>query len=173
MKKKIFKSLLIIVLLSGIVFFLSGCTNNNNESSSKKQKNIDGSSMTSEELLEMFESEGFSIRMDQFISSRYSNKSTYIILENEKTGITIQRIVNTLAGTLMSYRNENMSTEYADLIDLSRNKTNEEEELYDNFLDLLEKYNITQPQISNMMDYYYRNNPDKIEIIDTDKLLSE
>ena len=170
MKNKILNSALLL-LFSGLIIMLSGCTGKNIEHESSKYNNIDGSHMSSSELIEMFESEGYTIRMERFIYTGSSDKSVHILLDNEKRGTTVERIVNTLVGTLMTYRNRNISKEYADILDLSDNNTNEKKQLYNNFMDLLKQYNITQTQISDMLDYYYRTNPDKIEIINMDDYL--
>ena len=123
--------------------------------------------MSSSELLEMFEKEGYKIELTEFSGQ----SGTYIILEDNKNGITIQKILNTLLGTMMTFEDNTINDKMADLIDLSENNTKEKEQQYEAYERWLKKYNITKTQLSQMLDSYYNNNKDKIEVINTDELL--
>lgn len=172
------KQTIIIILLSIIILILSTIVVSfliikNNSSNETKAHSIDGSKMNDVELLEMFQKENYNIKLEKIISlssPTYSDNCIYVIFENKQEGIRIQRVLNTLTGTLMTYKDDSINTAYADLLQLSRNDTKEEQEQYDAFLSWLKKYNITKTQLSNMLDYYYYNNTDKIQTINTDDL---
>lgn len=137
-------------------FFSINKTNN--------ETTIDASKMSSSELLDMFKSEGYEIRLTNL------DGILYIILENEKDGITIQRILNTLVGTLMTFDDDSINNEMADLITISENDSKERQEQYKAYKSWIEYYNVTKTQLSEMLDEYYENNKDKVEIIDTNTL---
>lgn len=122
---------------------------------------VDGSQLSSYELLQMFNKEGYEINLKRF----HTDTTIYIILENNKDGITIQRILDTLVGTLMTYQDDSINDEMADLLDLEDNDTIEEKQQYKSFKNWLKKYNITKSQLSEMLDYYYTNNKNEIEYI--------
>lgn len=172
------KQTIIIILLSIVILVLttilvSFIIIKNTSSNETKTYSIDGSKMNDAELLEMFQKENYNIKLEKIISlssPTYSDNCVYVIFENEREGIRIQRILNTLVGTLMTYEDDSINDERADLLQLSRNDTKEEQEQYDAFLSWLKKYNITKTQLSNMLDYYYYNNTDKIQTINTDDL---
>lgn len=172
------KQTIIIILLSIIILILSTIVVSfliikNNSSNETKAHSIDGSKMNDVELLEMFQKENYNIKLEKIISlssPTYSDNCIYVIFENKQEGIRIQRVLNTLTGTLMTYKDDSINTAYADLLQLSKNDTKEEQEQYDAFLSWLKKYNITKTQLSNMLDYYYYNNTDKIQTINTDDL---
>lgn len=174
------KQTILIILLSIMVLVLSVILIlvfilHNNSSKETKSYSIDGSKMSTTELLEMFSKEDYNIKLERIVSLNspsYSDNCTYVIFENKREGIRIQRILNTLVGTLMTYKDESINDECADLLQLSRNDTKEKQEQYDAFLSWLKKYNITKTQLSSMLDYYYYNNTNKIEIINTDDLFN-
>lgn len=153
-------SVIILMIVIGFATFLI-------LNSIKNNKNVDGSKMSSSELLEMFEKEGYKIELTEFSGQ----SGTYIILEDNKNGITIQKILNTLLGTMMTFEDNTINDKMADLIDLSENNTKEKEQQYEAYERWLKKYNITKTQLSQMLDSYYNNNKDKIEVINTDELL--
>lgn len=164
---------IVIFIMTVIIFYLLIFYVKNTNLISVNNNSIDGSHMNSLELLEMFEKENYNIKIEKFISSSYSDNSVFIILENKTEGIRIQRILNTLVGTLMTYSEHNINKESADLLELSENDTKEKEQQYKAFLSWLKKYNITKSQLSEMLDKYYSNNPNKIEITNIDELLSK
>ena len=159
------KKNIIILILSIVIFAMLICiilffsiNKTNNETT------IDASKMSSSELLDMFKSEGYEIRLTNL------DGILYIILENEKDGITIQRILNTLVGTLMTFDDDSINNEMADLITISENDSKERQEQYKAYKSWIEYYNVTKTQLSGMLDEYYENNKDKVEIIDTNTL---
>lgn len=159
------KKNIIILILSIVIFAMLICiilffsiNKTNNETT------IDASKMSSSELLDMFKSEGYEIRLTNL------DGILYIILENEKDGITIQRILNTLVGTLMTFDDDSINNEMADLITISENDSKERQEQYKAYKSWIEYYNVTKTQLSEMLDEYYENNKDKVEIIDTNTL---
>ena len=173
------KQTIIIILLSSAVITLAAILISfvilQNNSKNEKTYSIDGSKMNNTELLEMFKKEDYTISMKQFVSTTYKYHSNpiYIILENEREGIEVQRIIGTLTGTLMTYSDDSINDKYADLLQLSRNDTEQEQEQYEAFLSWLKKYNISKTQLSSMLDLYYENNKDKIKIINEDDFLSQ
>lgn len=150
-------SIVIFAMIICIILFFS-------MNKSDKETTVDGSKMSSSELLDMFKSEGYEIRLTNL------DGTLYIILENEIDGITIQRIPDTLIGTLMTFNDDSINDEMADLITISENDSKEKQEQYKAYKSWMEYYNITKSQLSEMLDEYYKNNKDKIEIIDTNSL---
>ena len=175
------KQNIIIIMLSIIIFILSIAfiavfINRNITSDNQKSYSIDGSKMNNEEEFKMLQKENYTISMTQFTSSSYKyyySRPIYITLENKQESIRIERIVNTLTGTLMTYRDKSINYEYADLIYSSYNNSDEKKQQYKAFTSWLQKYNISKTQLSDLLDWYYKNNSDKIEIIDEDKILSK
>lgn len=131
----------------------------------KKSEMIDASDFSSSELIKMFDEEGYEIKI--YTSGEYT---TYVNLENNEKGITIQRIYNDLIGTLMTFDDDSINNEMADLIDTSENDTVEEEQQYEAFENWLKKYNITKLQVSDMLDTYYDLH--KYEAEDLDELIN-
>ncbi len=161
-KKDIIILILCIIVTILIVGFILFSTNKLTKATS-----IDGSEMSSYELIEMFKQEGYEIKitnLDNYI---------YISLKNDKKGITIQKIPNTLVGTLMTFDDDSINNEMADLIDMSENDTPQKKQQYKAFESWLEHYNISKSQISQMLDYYYTNNKSETKFINTKELLTD
>lgn len=124
--------------------------------------------MSSSELIEFFENEGYEYEITEFSGQ----SGIYVTLSNNKNGVVVQRILNTLLGTMMTFRDKTINDSTADLIDYSRNNTIEKEQQYKAYEKWLEKYNISKMQLSEMFDYYYKNNIDKKEKINVNELLN-
>lgn len=154
----IFSLLILVIILILIILFL--LLNNKNIS------NIDASNMSYSELLQMFEEEGYKFELTSL------DDILYITLKNSSDGITIQRIPNTLVGTLMTFYDNTINGEIADLIDTSKNDTKGKENQYKAFKNWLNYYNLSEMQLCTMLDKYYQTNFDKIEYIDTNKILN-
>lgn len=150
-------SLIILIMIVGITALLIF-------NSVNKTKRIDGSEMSSSELLEMFKQEGYEVEI-----YKSGNTTIYVNLENEKEGITIQRIYNTYIGNLMTFDDDSINDETADLIDTNKNDTILKEQQYEAYENWIRKYNITKLQISEMLDSYYSENSYKA--IDLDSLI--
>ncbi len=152
---------LIIIIVSFLLFFILNQI--------EKSHKIDASNYSSLELIDMFEKEGYSIEI--YTSGQHT---TYVNLENDSEGITFQRIYNTLIGNLMTFDDDSINNEMADLIDISENDTVEKEQQYEAFENWLEKYNITKLQISDMLDTYYDLHKDEAQNLDetVDSLLN-
>ncbi len=151
-------SIIILLLIIGfIIFFVI--------TKPKDKPSIDASKLSSIELLEMFNQEGYKIEMTNI------DGTLHLDLENEKEGITIQKIPNTLVGTLMTFNDDSINNEMADIITLSYNDTKEKEQQYKAFKSWLEYYNVSKTQISEMLDDYYNDNKNEIEYVDTEELL--
>ena len=165
-KIRIYVSILIAIILTlaiSIIFLLKPA-----KEDKTKSKTIDGSKLNNDELYELFKDEGYSIEITKFSDSP---STTYIILENKTEGITIQRIYNNYVGNLMTFDDDSVNNEMADLLYPDENKTEEEKQQYKAYQSWLNYYNITKTQLSQMLDNYYDENLDKIEIIDTSKFL--
>lgn len=145
--------MLVIIIVLFLLFFILNQV--------KKYEAIDASSYSSSELINMFNQEGYNIRIRT--SGQYT---VYIILENETEGITIQRIYNSLVGNMMTFDDDSINDEMADLIDTSENDTPEKEQQYEVFENWLKKYNITKLQVSNMLDTYYDLHKNEAEDLD-------
>ena len=158
---------IIILIITGIIFFINSKNSNNTESN--ELENRDWSKLTSNELITKFQDEGYDFEITKFTDGN----SIYIVLKNKVESITIQRIINTAIGTLMSYYNKSINNEMADIIDLSRNDTLEEQQQYKAFQGWLKYYNISKYQLSTMLDDYYELNKSSIQIIDVDALLNK
>ena len=164
-KKNLIILLLIIIILAltiSIIFILK-------PEKESKLKSIDGSKMNNDELYELFKDEGFSIRITKFSDTP---STTYVVLENKTEGITVQRIYNKYVGNLMTFDDDSVNDEMADLLYPNKNETEEEKQQYKAYQSWLSHYNITKTQLSEMIDNYYDKNLDKIEIIDTTNLFS-
>lgn len=160
------KKNVIILLLSIIIFLLViGFIICFVITKPKDKPSIDASKLSNVELLEMFNQEGYKIEMTNI------DGTLYLMLKNKKEGITIQRIPNTLVGTLMTFGDDSINDEMADIITLSSNDTKEKEQQYKAFKSWLEYYNVSKTRISEMLDDYYGDNKDEVEYIDTEELL--
>ena len=71
----------------------------------------------------------------------------------------------------MTFDDDSINDEMADLITISENDSKEKQEQYEAYKSWMEYYNITKTQLSEMLDTYYNNNKDKIETINTEDLL--
>ena len=163
-KKNIFKdrkNIVILILSITIVIMLVFIVIALTFSKIIKPQKIDASNYSSYELVDMFNKEGYHIEI--YTSGEYT---IYVNLENSKEGITIQRIYNNLIGNQMTFDDDSINEEMADLIDTSENDTVEKEQQYEAFENWLKKYNITKLQISNMLDTYYDLHKDEAENLD-------
>lgn len=160
------KNIIIIILLVAVLALTLILTLHHIKKPSVK---IDGSNMTSTELVEMFKNEGYNIELT------YIDTYLHMCLENKKEGITFQKVPNvyigTSIGTLLSFKDSTINSEWADLSNLSSNNTEEKEQQYRAYKTWLDYYNVTKNQISDMLDYYFINHEDEIDYIDTNKLL--
>ena len=161
------KKNLIIVLLSIVVFvliliiiFLV---------MPKKSHKIDGSNMSSGELINMFENEQYEFKLTNFSGQQ----SIYVSISNSKKGITLQKILNTALGTMMTFYDDTINKESADLLVLSDNNTKEKQQQYKAFEDWLKYYNITKLQVSDMLDYYFTIHKNEVEIVDLNAILQK
>ena len=162
--------ILSIILCIIVILFLFFFILNQVEESQK----IDASNYSSTELIDMLEEDGYKINL-YYRNSTYIS-TIYIILENEKEGITIQRIYNTAIGNIMTFDDDSINDEMADLINTSENDTPEKEQQYKAFENWLEKYNITKLQISNMLDTYYtlhKNEAQDLDVLGNELLNSD
>ena len=142
--------ILAIVVIAFLAFFISAQIN--------KSQEIDASDYSSYELIDMFQQNGYNIKI--YTSGQYT---VYVCLENDAEGITIQRIYNKLIGNMMTFDDKSINDEMADLINTSENDTPEKEQQYEAFENWLKKYNITKYQVSNMLDTYYDLHKDEAE----------
>lgn len=124
--------------------------------------------MSSFELIELLKNEGYEYEITEFSGQ----SGTYVTLRDNKNGVVIQRILNTVLGTMMTFCDKTINDSMADLIDYSRNDTIEEQQQYKAYERWLKKYNITKMQLSEMLDYYYKNNLDKTETVNINTLLN-
>ena len=154
--------LVISILLNIVLLIYVGI----NTIPKKSNKNIDASTMTDSELLFMFKNEGYDIKLESF------STADYILLENDSKGITIQRIYSKYIGTLMTYDNDTINDEMADLISITDNDTDSKKQQYENFQDWLQYYNLTLSQLSKFLDNYYKENQDSIVYIDEYNILN-
>lgn len=145
--------ILVIIVVLFLLFFILNQV--------KKSEAIDASGYSSLELIDMFNQEGYDIKI--YTSGQYT---VYVTLENDSEGITIQRIYNSLVGNMMTFDDNSINDEMADLIDTSENDTPEKEQQYNAFENWLENYNITKLQISDMLDTYYDLHQDEAEDLD-------
>ena len=164
-KKNIIILLLItiILIIIGITIALASKLNEKNFS-----KTIDSSKLSSTELLEMFEDEGYQIELITYTSLP---STVYIIFNNKTEGITIQRIYDTYVGNQMTFDDDSINDEMADLLYSDRNDTEEEKQQYKAYRSWLNNHNITKTQLSNMLDVYYEKNKDKIKTININEFL--
>lgn len=151
--------IILLLLVSVFILFLS---NNHTVSTN----NIDGSNMTSDELINMFKTEGYTFDITDM------DGTIYIILENKIAGITIQRIYNKYLGNLMTFDDNSINDKMADLTKLDKNNTPEEELQYKAYESWMKKYNITKTQLSNMLDDYYSQNKSNTKTMNIQNILN-
>jgi hypothetical protein len=159
------KNIIIILLTIFIIILITMLfliINKNDDS----KNSIDASNMSYNELVSMFEKNGYNFELLNI------DNCVYIILKNPKNGITIQRVPNTLIGTLMTFADDTINNEMADLIDTSENNNKEKQQQYKAYQNWLNNYNISKLQLCSMLDNYYEENKDKIEYINTNDLLN-
>lgn len=159
---------IIIVIMAIVIILLLFNKNIITDTASSTTYSIDGSKMSNSKLLEMFEKEGYEIKIECFSNSK---STMYVILDNKTEGITIQRIYNIYIGNQLTFSDDSINDSIADLLYTNENDTNDKKQQYKAYQSWLEKYNITKTQLSEMLDTYYNQNPDKIEVIDIDNLL--
>lgn len=160
-KKNIIILLLVIIILMLIATIIIAITFNR-----YNKKAVDASTFSSSELLEMFKKEGYEIKITNISGTIYIN------LDNKTEGITIQRIYDTILGNLMTFDDDSINEEMADILYPSKNDTKEKERQYKAYQSWIEKYNISKTQLSSMLDKYYSENKDKTEVININDLLT-
>lgn len=162
------KKNIIILLLITIILILLICIMIFKLNYKQKSKVIDFSKLSSTELLEMFEDEGYQIELKSFSDLP---STVYIIFRNKTEGIIIQRIYDTYVGNQMTFYDDSINDEIADLLYYDRNDTEGKKQQYKAYQSWLNNYNISKIQLSNMLDEYYEKNADKIKIIDMSEFL--
>lgn len=155
----ILSMIILVLIISFVLYFILNKYSGFNH--------IDGSNMSTPQLIEMFKSEGYELKVINIDGIMYT------MLENEPEGITIQKIYNTLVGNLMTYDDDTINDKMADLLNTSSNDTLEEQQQYKAYENWLKKYNITKTQLVKMIDDYYIENKYNTEVINTQDLLRD
>lgn len=122
-------------------------------------KKVDKSDLLEVEVLQYLEDKGYTFDVEDYT---YIYTTHYIILRNDEEGILIQKIVNDITGTHLSFNNKQINDEFADITSESANTTIEEKEQYQAYLYWLEDMGLTKIQITNTLDFY-----DNLKKIDT------
>lgn len=147
------KNVIILVLVIIVLVLIASFTMFWVYKDTSINKSVDASNFSSSELLDMLYGQGYKINI-----SKDRDNTVYIVLTNSKEGITIQRIYNKYLGTLMTFDDDSINDEMADLIDLSRNDSVDKKQQYEAYQNWIKQHNITKLQVSNMLDEYYSKN---------------
>lgn len=132
-------SILVVILLSIILF---------NNIKTRKQ---DNSSLVSFEVIQYLEERGYTFEVQDYT---YIYTTHYIILKNDDEGIWIQKIVDELTGTMLSFKNKQINNEFADITSESANETKEEQQQYEAYINWLEDMGLTKMQVVDALDFY-------------------
>lgn len=116
-----------------------------------KIRKKDNTNLTSFEIIEYLENEGYTFEIQD-----YENIYTthYIILRNDDEGIWIQKVINELIGTMLSFKNEQINEEFADITSESSNETKEEQQQYEAYINWLADMGLTKMQLVEALDFY-------------------
>lgn len=111
----------------------------------------DNSDLNSFEVIEYLEKKGYTFEIQDYT---YTYSTHYVVLRNDDEGIWIQKIINELTGTMLSFKNDQINDEFADITSESANKTKEEEQQYEAYLNWLKDMGLTKMQLVDALDFY-------------------
>lgn len=135
-----------IILVALMCLCIVGCGSNGKD----KDKKIDNTDLSSKEVQEYLEKEGY-----EFLVSDNENTQYTII---SKDNIWIQKIVNNYIGNFVTFQNDKINDEHASIVDEKENDTDELKEQYNGFLKWLESVGLDKSQITDVLDYYDSEN---------------
>lgn len=136
-----------IIGLSILVIFLLFVIFANNIKIGKE----DNTDLTAFEVIEYLEDKGYMFET-QDDTNIYTTH--YIILRNDNEGIWIQKLDNELIGTMLSFKNDQINDEFADMTSESANETKEEQQQYEAYMNWLEDMGLTKMQLIDALDFY-------------------
>ena len=111
----------------------------------------DNTDLNSYEVVKYLESKGYTFETQDFMQTYLTH---YIILRNDNEGIWIQKLDNELIGTMLSFKNDQINDEFADMTSESANETKEEQQQYEAYLNWSEDMGLTKMQLVDALDYY-------------------
>ena len=111
----------------------------------------DNSSLSSYQVKEMLEREGYVFETSN-LETKYITH--YVIIRNNKEGIRIQKYINPLIGTEISFNNKSYNDKLADVSSESANKTDEERKQYKAYLNWLNDMGLTKSQVVDVLEYF-------------------
>lgn len=120
-------------------------------SSNIKIEKRDNTNLSSYEIITYLESKGYSFETQDVIQTYLTH---YIILRNDSEGIWIQKLDNELVGTMLSFKNDQINDEFADMTSESSNETKEKQQQYKAFINWLEDMGLTKMQLINALNFY-------------------
>ena len=132
--------IIVIVILLFIIF-----------SNNVKIGRQDNTDLTSFEVIEYLENEGYTFETQDYT---HIYTTHYIILRNDSEGIWIQKIDDELIGTMLSFKNDQINDEFADMTSESTNETKEEQQQYEAYMNWLEDMGLTKMQLVNSLEFY-------------------
>lgn len=153
----IISSTFIIIIL--LLIILLNTLNNNN-----KIKQVNTMSFNDEQVIEYLENNDYEIKKYIFESTP---NTIYVTISNDK--IEMQKIDNPYIGTVYFFDNNLYNDNYADIMNLSKNNTDEKKEQYYAYKKWLDSINLTDEQIISALKYYDKYN--KADIYEDLKLL--
>lgn len=131
-----------VFLVFGLCIGLTGC-------GGKK----DNTKLSDKEVQAYLEDEGYIFEVSDLSSSVNTH---YVIIRNDT--IWIQKIDNPYTGLMLTFKDNDINSEHADIINKEENETSIQKEQYDAYINWLDTHGLTKVQLQNVLDYYDANN---------------
>lgn len=142
LKKWWFWTIIVLICIIVVLLFLLFSGNINTK---------DNSNLSSSEVIEYLENEGYTFETEDYADLYPTH---YIILRNDNEGIWIQKLTNELVGTMLSFKNDQINDEFADITSESANETTQEEQQYEAYENWLKDMGLTKMQLVDALDFY-------------------
>lgn len=115
-------------------------------------KAIDHTKLKDEEVQQYLEKEGYEFKVDT-MTSKVTTR--YTVIRNDE--IWIQKVDNPYTGEMMSFKNEKVNDELADILNKNKNETQLKKDQYKAYLEWLDLHGITDSQTKQVLEYYDEN----------------
>lgn len=117
----------------------------------KARQQQDNTNLTTFEVMEYLQSNGYKFEVEDYT---YIYTTHYVILRNDADGIWIQKIINDLTGTYLTFKNDLINDEHANITSEAANETEDKKQQYKAFLNWLEDMGLTKRQLNDVLDLY-------------------
>ena len=111
----------------------------------------DNTNLTTFEVMDYLQSNGYTFKIEDYT---YIYTTHYIILRNDDDGIWIQKIINDLTGTYLTFKNDLVNDEHANITSEAANETEDKKQQYEAFLNWLEDMGLTKKQLNDVLNLY-------------------